>query len=293
MKKIMALVVALFLFNATYALEILEMPTKLSVENRKSSIILSFQNTKDALKKKNIVVEVDLRGDGDFTSKSGKVLSYKIKDERERIEIKKSEILKLTGDSLNHDIRLRYRDGKKNSRFSSVVTFGEVPIFRNYDKWAEKKLLKAQSLGIIPDSIASDMKKNITREEFAELLVNYSKVVENKSVQESVKSFLDTDSKHANAARDLKLMVGLDGYFRPKDPVKRFEAAAVLNKLMKNDAPTKNKNISDIDSFDDHIKEAINRTVASGIFALEKNKFNPMKLTTRQAAVFQIVCLND
>ncbi len=294
MKKLIFIFSVLFLFTNTFAGEKIEGPKKLSGETKADSYIISFENNEKAIKnakKEKIYLEINIK---DMNSKKSCDLKKELgENETGKIEIKKAEIENLIK-AKAYEIKIRYIVGKNKSQYSNAITLGEVPIYNNYSDWAKVNLDKAQEMGILSDNLRSDMKKEITREEFAELLV---KIYEKKNwahVHKKESTFSDCDSKWANAASELNLLKGYGNRFYPDKKLKKYEGAIVYNRILNLKGDSKNKNrIKDISKLNDFAKESIENTVEEKIFSLSKGKFYPEKTLTREEVICQLINIID
>lgn len=119
--------------------------------------------------------------------------------------------------------------------FSSA--FPAMAAQRVNSAWAESYISSADSMGIIPSGISNiDMTRNITREEFCELVYN---TVITVAKQNSIKitynareaHFYDTDSKAVMMLYRMEIIAGRTSTrFAPKENITREEAAVVLDK---------------------------------------------------------------
>lgn len=271
-------------------------PSNISVEKKDANYEITFKNSnelKKSLNKNNVKVELDVKSSNkDWSSKNSKTITKDLIEEngKGKININKEEIVSvLNEDPDNYSVRLRYSDVNNKGEFSNYVTMGTVGIYSNSSKWAENELLEAQKLGLISDDLKSDMKKEITREEFAELIV---KAAEKANIAKSHiedDNFKDTDNKYVAYAHSLNLMNGVSkDKFAPKGNLKKQDMAVSVNRLLSNTDKLKsvNKDISDIKAVSPYAVESVNNLVSNQILNLDKNnKFNPKKNITREEAV--------
>lgn len=271
-------------------------PSNISVEKKDANYEITFKNSnelKKSLNKNNVKVELDVKSSNkDWSSKNSKTITKDLIEEngKGKININKEEIVSvLNEDPDNYSVRLRYSDVNNKGEFSNYVTMGTVGIYSNSSKWAENELLEAQKLGLISDELKSDMKKEITREEFAELIV---KAAEKANIAKSHiedDNFKDTDNKYVAHAHSLNLMNGVSkDKFAPKGNLKKQDMAVSVNRLLSNTDKLKsvNKDISDINAVSPYAVESVNNLVSNQILNLDKNnKFNPKKNITREEAV--------
>ena len=170
----------------------------------------------------------------------------------------------LDGTSYSFRIRYKYTQGKDKTReyiygnFSSPALLGLQPRYQNASPWAFIELDKAAECGIIPESIRSDMKKEITRKEFSEIVIRLYELQTGEAVNYEGQSFTDTDSPDVLKAAKLGIVKGVgDESFAPEFPVTRQEIAVMLKRTLellcpnmdfsygKNMVPTTESNIAE------------------------------------------------
>lgn len=100
--------------------------------------------------------------------------------------------------------------------------------------WAKKSISSLKKLGVLEDSINYPYKKNITREEFCELLY---KSYEKRNIIEGqityTNTFVDTDNKSVLLLRELGIISGTsNNKFNPSEFITREQACVAISKLL-------------------------------------------------------------
>lgn len=120
------------------------------------------------------------------------------------------------------------------SPFSNTVSLG-TPGYESASSWAVPELDQAAELGFITDSIRGKMNDPITREEFAEVAVNFYEIVTGKKAEpHPTKTFKDTDNPVVLKAFNLGITAGAgDGtVFEPKGKLLRQQMAAMITRTI-------------------------------------------------------------
>lgn len=304
MKKKLLLALTLLLSFSTVGVNAnaIEMgkPSNLSVEKQKDAYKITFKNSENAknLSKDNdIKVELDIKANkNDWSSKNEKVIVKDFNNNAGKGEIilPKDEVINHLNQDPNHySIRLRYANNNEKSNFSDYVTMGSVGIYSNSSNWAESELLEAQKMGLISPELKKDMKKEISREEFAELIVKAAEKGNlGTSHVEEIK-FRDTTNKYVSYACSLNLMNGTwENTFAPKVSMTREDMAVSINRLLSNSEKIKEDKkvkINDEKNIAPYAKESVDKIVSNNILNLDKNgNFNPKKKVTREEAVITV-----
>ena len=95
-------------------------------------------------------------------------------------------------------------------------------------------LIKAAGLGFITDSIKGNMSGPITREEFAEVAVNFYEIVTGKKADvHPTETFSDCSNPEVLKAQNLGIVYGVgNGKFLPKDLLQRQQMAAMITRTL-------------------------------------------------------------
>ncbi len=121
------------------------------------------------------------------------------------------------------------------SPFSNIVSIG-VQKYESASPWATPELDKAAELGLITDKIKGKMNAPITREEFAEVAVNFYQLVTGKKAEpHPTKTFTDSTNPEVLKAFNLGITAGVgDGTkFEPKSYLLRQQMAAMITRTLK------------------------------------------------------------
>ncbi len=120
------------------------------------------------------------------------------------------------------------------SPFSNIVMIGTTA-YESASSGLVPELDQAAELGFITDSIRGKMNDPITREEFAEVAVNFYEIVTGKKAEShATKTFTDTTNPQILKAFNLGITVGVgDGTkFAPKDYLLRQQMAAMITRTL-------------------------------------------------------------
>lgn len=285
----------------------------LSIEGEK--FIISWKNPANIYGLRNIDYQIDYKvGRGEWASLNKDLKSNYLPfsaDGRTRVEIDpKAEGISdnIDLDNNNYSFRVRYsqrllKDGV-NSRldgfFSSPVSLGLRSYYQNASAWAFEELDRAVGFSMVPDSIRDDMKKEITREEFSEIIVRLYELQTGSTVNYDGQSFVDTDNPEVLKAARLGIVNGVGGgKFAPDNLVTRQEIAVMLVRTLKVVNP-------DLDLTYDDSAYTSESNIASWakdpVFFMrskeilkgdDKGLINPLGHTTREQAVILALRTHD
>lgn len=173
------------------------------------------------------------------------------------------------------------------------------------DSWAAEEVNSAVAAKLVPASMQKDYRKNITRKDFCELVVNLCEVKTAKSIEALLAEknmdltgsiFTDTSEKAIVAANKLGIVNGKgNGKFDPNGSITRAEAAVMLANTAKvlgadlSSTPSKFADGSRISSW---AEAQINYVAARGVMGgVGNNKFDPLGTYTRQQAYITMLRL--
>lgn len=290
MKKIFVTILAIFLLPINiFAAGEINAPQKLIA----SKMDNTYKFEMDKANSKNLNIEIDVLNNGKWASQDKKSIIKKVNESgsKNSITLTDDELKNFFNSGSGYSFRLRYVDNNKTlSPFTHTIHLGQSPISRNSSAWALKDINKAYNLNIVANSMVSNMKTSVTREELAEVVVKAYSSLHNKTAQGSVDHFKDTDNKYANIAFDLGLMSGVgQDKFNPKGHVTREDYAVVVSKVFGKKA-TKPMEISDDKNISKYAKDSVYNTINSGILTLDKDlKFNPKREMKREEVLSSIV----
>ena len=195
--------------------------------------------------------------------------------------------------SQSFEIRLRPIVNAVKGDFSNVIVFKYTLNVKNYDAWAVDFIHKADSLGLVTESMREDMKAATSRLEFVEALI---KAVEYKNTIKDYDNEVvsDTSSIAVKKAYKLKLLTYNEAKtFGPDRKITREEVAMILDKL------------SSVIKFEDKFENkltyndasewalaSIDSVVKKGLLLGDnKQRFNPKKNMTRQEVLVTVLRL--
>lgn len=208
-------------------------------------------------------------------------------------------------DKNSYNIRLRYvyiyLDERNEKRiygnFSSDVNLGLQPYYHGASSWAIAELDKAVVYGMVTESIRPNMKANINREEFSEVIVKLYEKAKNKPISTSENPFVDTENADVIKAASLGIVVGVgDGKFVPKSLITRQEMAVMLSRTLELIYPSLDYKTAGSKVFPDGGN--VSQWAIKGVQLLTKyeiikgdevGNLNPLSNTTREQAVAIVV----
>lgn len=195
--------------------------------------------------------------------------------------------------SQSFEIRLRPIVNAVKGDFSNVVVFKYTLNAKNYDAWAVDFIHKADSLGLVTESMREGMKAATNRLEFVEALI---KAIEYK---ETIKDYenevvSDTSSIAVKKAYKLKLLTYNEAKtFGPDRKITREEVAVILDKLtslIKFEDKFENK--LTYNDASEWALASIDSVVKKGLLLGDnKQRFNPKKNMTRQEVLVTVLRL--
>lgn len=98
--------------------------------------------------------------------------------------------------------------------------------------WAKSDVARAENLGIIPAQIPNDYTKNITREQFCEIITPMYEKLTGKEITETA-YFQDTNSEAVEKLAGIGIVSGVGGkFFGSTRTITRAEAAAIFTRII-------------------------------------------------------------
>lgn len=197
----------------------------------------------------------------------------------------------------------------KDSKFG----FGEIeftpslPTADEMSSWALEEVVLAIENNLVPINLQNMYRTDITRVDFAALVVRAIEEVMGKDIDEIVKKstgeslyqlvskypFKDTTNSNVIAAQALGIINGkAEGQFAPYDTISRQEAAALLmrtSKFLGQETTSKRKSFNDDKDIANYAKEAV--SYISGIEVMQgkgNNNFAPNDSYSREQAYMTI-----
>ncbi len=165
--------------------------------------------------------------------------------------------------------------------------------FAKASDWAVPELRTADSYGLIPESIQSNMSEAITRKEFAEVCVRLYELTTNSTAESApVNTFSDTQYIDVLKAFKLGIVTGIGGgKFGPDLTTNREQIATMLKRLIHAITPVMNSFQPDKTTYDDN-NQISSWALESVDFVSEykfvtgwNNLFAPKNECTREMAV--------
>ncbi|MDO5301281.1 MAG: S-layer homology domain-containing protein [Tissierellia bacterium] len=179
-----------------------------------------------------------------------------------------------------------------------VVAIGVKSDFNNGSSWSAAALETADKLGIVPNRVREDVKKNITRSEFTEVLVRIYELESGTTLAMEENIYVDTGNPYVLKATALGLVKGVDkNHFAPDALITREEMAIMLSRFLDRiDAPKKQGSGKFTDQAKIHTwaKDHVMRLQGFGLLeGFEDGSFRPLENTTREQAIAVAVRLYD
>ena len=307
MKKTIILILCILIFTnsivlANYGGTVstdLGTPQYLTLSLEDEDFVLKWINSENSMNMAGIEYQVDFRlGREKWLSEEGVLLTEKLVSEansksENRINLIKNGLINsIDLEENNYNFRIRYKYNGSYGEFSNVVRLGLLPYYENASDWAIEELDKATDLKLIPESIRQDMKKEITREEFAEVIIRLYELQVGQTVNHEVEGFKDCVNPEVLKAAKLGIVKGDEnGKYLPTGYIKREELAVMLKRSLEVVYPTmdfkseENPSLAEeeVSSWAfDSVQYMLNR----GIIRADINgKINPQSHTTREEAV--------
>jgi uncharacterized protein YkwD len=162
--------------------------------------------------------------------------------------------------------------------------------------WAESAVQRALELGLLPDSLAGDYQKPITRAEFSQLGV---RLYENlMGPIEPTVTFSDTNDINVRKMATLGIVAGTgNGKFSPNVNITREQAAKILDLLLVNlGRPSNPKAVTYADQNNisgwavEYVNSVSNQNIMGSVGA---NKFDPKGPYTREQSIVTIMRIYD
>lgn len=188
--------------------------------------------------------------------------------------------------------------------FAETTFTPDLPKQSEMDAWAYDEVVKSIEADLVPVSLQNQYKTNISRSDFAALVVTLLeqasgkdidtlvKEETGKTINELVKSypFTDTTSSDVLAANALGIISGRgNGIFDPYASITRQEAAALLMRIGKymgkTDIETSSASFTDASAIQSYAVEAVNYVNTLGVMkGTSDTTFSPNGTYTRQQA---------
>ena len=153
----------------------------------------------------------------------------------------------------HYSFRIRYSFNGIQGDFSTIGLAGITNYYYNASSWAIPELDKALEFEFISNTIKHNMGTNITREEFAEVLMEMYEKTAGEPVSYSGTKFSDTKNLEVLKAAKLGIVIGnAYGQFEPKEFVTRQDICTMIYRAIKKLHPDLDFNVMDVARFADH-----------------------------------------
>ncbi len=185
-----------------------------------------------------------------------------------------------------------------------------LPKIEEMSAWAFPEVTEAIEKNLIPSYLQNQYFDNITREDFAELIITALEEVTDKDAETLLKErcgiegidmynsnpFKDTNKKAVIVANKLGIINGVsETSFAPNNYISRQDAAALIMraaKLIKGDVAISDTAFSDNGAIADYAKQAVSYVTTLKIMnGVGENKFDPTATYTREQAYITILRL--
>ncbi len=170
--------------------------------------------------------------------------------------------------------------------------------FADVSDWAKESVYKVKLLGILPKGISDveSMKKNISREEFSELLFNFYALIKDDDAcnYDTTHNFKDIDNKKVVALSKIGIVSGTSkDTFSPKSNITREQMAIMIKRLVDKIGNTgfkasNGKKFSDNKYISSWASDGVYFCLANGLISgVGGNKFSPKS----SASVEQVISI--
>lgn len=283
-------------------------PKFLTLSLGDDGFLLDWTNPINSIELNAIEYQVDFKlGRDKWLSEKGQLLTYPLtfnsngKSEGLFNPVERGFAKEIDLEKNSYSFRIRYKYNDVLSGFSNTVTLGLMPYYENPSAWAVEELDKAVNLNLIPDSIRDNMRKEITREEFVEVILRLYGLQTGQTVNYEGESFTDSNNPEVLKASKLGIVKGNEyGKFLPNNPITREEVAVMLTRTLKIFYPKMNFNyVENTDIAKEYISPWAYDDMQYMVYKeiLKGNEFgkvNPKGHTTREeAAVLALRVYNE
>lgn len=169
--------------------------------------------------------------------------------------------------------------------------------------WAQASVDRARSLGMLPSHLDGNYKHNITRKEFCDLIAGFIRAKTGLSIEYTctlneitvpTKPYSDSNDYYVPYVSALGIVTGYpNGTFRPKDPIKRQDAAIMLQRLatfLRANTGSRTTTFTDAAQISAYAKPGVDFAVSLGIMNGNANgTFSPLANITREQAIITMV----
>lgn len=182
--------------------------------------------------------------------------------------------------------------------YSPFTSIGLMYPYNYASPWAIEELNDSVSKELIIDEIKSNMKENITREDFSSLMVNFYEKVTKTSLDSSESPFMDTINPQVSKAFSLGIVSGFgDNTFRPKNSITRQDIAVMIVRTLKIIDPSLDTSVYANDNQEgikDYAYESLIFLNQKQVFKGDQySKLQPFKQITREESVLLLLRAMD
>ncbi len=179
-----------------------------------------------------------------------------------------------------------------NSRYDEIFNPNDVP-----SDWAQASVFQALDAGLIPPGLNGKYQQAITREEFAELVVQLYEIMTGKLAPlPQVNKFIDTSNRAVLKANALNIVSGTsETTFSPANNITREQLACMLTRFL----PTigispivtaEYRYFADEDAISDYAKPSVQLMNKLGLLGgVGDNRIDPQGMTTREQAIIFVM----
>lgn len=226
--------------------------------NKYNTFTFSWTNPEEIKKAiadgKSVDYEIDIKEDYQaWHSESGATTFKEALDQTklEMVEVNVSgdkafNLDKVDVFSKMYTFRVRYVIDGQNGAFSNPVRIGTRPHYENNSSWSKEELSLASENGFISPTIQKNMRQDMTREEFVDLMIRVYEKLKNMHLIAGKTMYTDTDNPAVIKATQLGLVKGVgQNKFNPESYITRQEMAVIFARLLNSlDYPLKPANTS-------------------------------------------------
>ncbi|SCG84434.1 putative lipoprotein yafL [Proteiniborus sp. DW1] len=179
----------------------------------------------------------------------------------------------------------------------SQITYADVALSQSNvnipSEWAKIHIEKAKGNNLIPETLQSRYRANITREEFCQVVINLYEALSGKEgILPEKNPFTDTKNTQILKAYQLGIVKGKgNGKFDPYNTITREEISVMLYQTLQIVRPGFNYQksydyiFSDTDIISLWARESVSYLYSFGVISgVGDNRFNPKGTTTREQA---------
>lgn len=247
---------------------------------------------------KNVRYEIDSKVNlAPWSSKSGQIFRGELtasEADEVKMNLTSTNFPQITTIDIRNNLysfRVRYVAENADSAFTNAVSVGYRPVFNNSSAWSLEELRAAGNNGLIPPTIKGDMKKDITREEYTEVIVRLYEKVERVHLVAGKSPYKDTKNESVVIASRLGLVYGVGkDRFAPQAKITRQEMATILARFLKSIDLEGDKStavlFADHDQISPYARDSVYGLQSMGLMAgYANNEFKPKINASREQAV--------